>query len=102
MNEDSQYLVLLENEQFGPYSLDVMREMQLLPDTWVKNLVFGDDFYPASSFPELRDYLVYIENCQPEKFSVNLNDTFFYYREDGEMYGPLSLWELSLLDINDN
>ena len=38
MNEDSQYLVLLENEQFGPYSLDVMREMQLLPDTWVKNL----------------------------------------------------------------
>ena len=101
MNENNQYVVLLDNEQFGPYSLDTIREMKLMTDTLVKTQS-SDEFHPASSYPELKDYLMAIENRQSTSLNVNLDTTSFYYRENGQMYGPLSLWELSLLDIDMN
>ena len=101
MNENNQYLVLLDNEQFGPYSLDTIREMKLMTDTLVK-IQTSDEFRPASSYPELIDYLMVVDDRQSTNLSINLDTTSFYYRENGQMYGPLSLWELSLLDIDMN
>lgn len=110
MNVNMQYLVLLDNEQYGPYDLDTMRELQLMTDTLVKKLPIGD-FRPASSYPELKDFLIITEirqpsntreAYQPSNISMNLDTTSFYYKENGEMYGPLTLWDLSLLDIDDN
>lgn len=101
MNENNLYVVLLDNEQFGPYSLDTIREMELMTDTLVK-IQTSDEFRPASSYPELIDYLMVVDNRQSTNLSINLDTTSFYYRENGQMYGPLSLWELSLLDIDMN
>ena len=101
MNENNQYVVFLDNEQFGPYSLETIREMELMTDTLVKILPSGE-FRPASSYPELRDYLMGVENRQSTNVSINLDTTSFYYKENGQVYGPLSLWELSLLDIDTN
>lgn len=98
MNENNQYLVYFDNEQFGPYSLETMREMCLTCDTLVKNLQLGGDYRPASSYQELKDYLIVTDTCEP----IKLDTVSFYYKKNGEMFGPLSLWELAFLDIDEN
>lgn len=99
MNERNLYVVLLDNEQFGPFDLDAIREMQLMSDTLVKTQ-FGGEYRPASTYPELKDYLITIENGQPS--NLNLDTTSFYYRENGQVYGPFNLWELPVLDIDED
>lgn len=101
MNSSNQYVVLLDNETFGPYSLDTIRQMELMTDTLVK-IQSSDEFRPALSYPELKDYLVSVENQQWSEMSIDVDTTSFYYREDGDMYGPLSIWELALLNIDVN
>lgn len=101
MNEENQYLVLLENEEYGPYGINTMREMQLMTDTLVRHLQSGGEFRPAYTYPELRDYLLEGENSQHSNSRIDLATISFFYREDGNMYGPLSLWELSILDVDE-
>ena len=116
MYDNNTYLVYLDNEQYGPYSLRSMREMMLLADTLVKKLPDGD-FIPASSYPELIDYLMVEEqknnynsqeqnntqqsqqNQQSLSTNFNLDTASFFYKENGDMFGPYSIWELSLLDL---
>ena len=102
MNEENQYLVLLENEEYGPYGIDTMREMQLMTDTLVRHLQSGGEFRPAYTYPELRDYLLEVDNHQHINTRIDLATISYFYREDGNMYGPLSLWELSILDVDED
>ena len=89
MNEYNQYVVFLDNEQFGPYSLDTIREMRLMTDTLVK-IQSGGEYRPASSYPELKDYLTIVENRQSSNVDLNLDTSNFYYRENGQMY----VWQI--------
>lgn len=118
MNHDNQYIVLLDNEQYGPYNLATMRNMKLMPDTLVKSLFAGDEFRPAYSFSELSGYLLdgvfydteemeddtllNVGEQHPEITIENIDSATFYYKENGNIYGPFSLLELSLLDVNEN
>lgn len=101
MNENNQYVVLLDNEEFGPYSLNTIREVQLMPETLVK-LQSEDEYRPAVYYPELRDFLMHNDNLEPSISNIDLYSLYFYYRENYQKYGPLSLWELSLLDIDED
>ena len=110
MYDSNTYLVFLDNEQYGPYDLLTMREMMLMTDTMVKKLPDGV-FMPASSYPELKEYLMVEEpqhTQQPQQSqegsyaNFDLDRASFYYRDKGDMFGPYSIWELSILDITEN
>ena len=71
MNENNQYVVLLDNEEFGPYSLNTIREVQLMPETLVK-LQSEDEYRPAVYYPELRDFLMHNDNLEPSISNIDL------------------------------
>ena len=102
MNSNDQYIVLLDNDQYGPYNLIQIRNLGLMPDTLVKSISIGDEFRPACTFPELEDYLLDENTQQTDESTVDLDAATFYYKETENIYGPFTLLELSLLDVNAN
>ena len=93
---DTHYFVELDGQQFGPYELDQMREFELLPDVLVYS-TSTKEWHTADSYPELLDYLS--KNAKSEEFDVDIYNAIYYLKIDEETYGPLSLSELSFLDI---
>ncbi len=94
---DTHYFVELDGQQFGPYELDQMREFELLPDVLVYS-TSTEEWYTADSYPELLDYLS--KNAKSEEFDVDIYNAIYYLKIDEDTYGPLSLSELSFLDID--
>lgn len=87
------YYVELDGQQFGPYELEQMKSFGLMPNVLVYSTQ-SEEWAHAESYPELADYVVPIRE---ESFDV-YNATY-YLKLDDEVYGPLSLSELSFLDI---
>ena len=99
------YYIELEGQQYGPYSLDQVKEFKLMPDTLV--LMGGsEEWKPASQFTELEGFLSVQSsvNISPQQIpsSSDIFNTNFFYREEDQVYGPFSVYELGALDINEN
>ena len=73
-----------------------------MADTLVKTSAAGATYRFASDYPELKNYLMSVESQQYSGQGIDLYNAQFYDREDGNMYGPLSLWELPILNIDEN
>jgi len=92
------YYVELDEQQYGPYELEQVKELGLLVDTLV--LAQGcEEWKPAASFPELAS--CFIATATPSAFDI-FNINYYYKGENGRLYGPLSIAELAHLDINEN
>lgn len=52
MVKEKEYFVALDNEVYGPYTLNELYVLGLLPDTLVST--FSSEWMPASEYPELR------------------------------------------------
>lgn len=94
---ETHYFVELDGQQYGPYELDQMREFKLLPDVLVYS-TSTEEWHTADSYPELLDFLSNIE--QSDGFGIDIYNIIYYLKIDEEIYGPLSLSELSFLDID--
>ena len=92
------YYIELDDQQYGPYELEQVKQFGLLADTLVL-VEGGEEWKPASEYPELESY------CQTITTSSELdifNANYYYKDENEQLYGPFSLLELSYLDINEN
>lgn len=92
---ETHYFVELDGQQFGPYDLDQIRGIELLPDVLVYSTL-TEEWCTADSYPELLDYLSF--NIKSETFDIY--NALYYLKIGEEIYGPLSLSELSFLDID--
>ncbi len=93
------YYVQLDNQQYGPYELQQLREFGLTPDILVYSTL-SNEWKPAESYREIANFLTTVESVSPQ--TQDIYNASFYYKLSGNVYGPLSLSELSFLDINDN
>ncbi len=91
------YYIQLDGQQYGAYTLEQVRQFGIFADT----LVFTnelDGWKPASEYPELTEYIADSTADEPlDIFNIN-----YYYKENEQLYGPLSLLELVYLNINAN
>ncbi len=86
------YHVDLNGEQFGPYDLETVRGLHLMPDT----LLYSNETYawlPACEYPELDGYT-------EELVVQDITQYHYHYKDSKGVYGPYSLWELAYLTIN--
>ena len=100
---DKLYYIELDGQPYGPYDLETVKGVGLFADT----LVLTDEIVgwkPATDYPELAEYIDLMEQTENpisdeplDIFNVN-----YYYKENDQLYGPLSLLELVYLDINGN
>lgn len=94
---DKLYNIELDGQRYGAYTLEQVRQFGLFADT----LVFTNDldgWLPASAYPELAEYIAV---SAPEE-SLDIFNVDYYYNENGQLYGPLSILELVYLDVNGN
>lgn len=90
------YYVELDGQQFGPYELMQVRSFGLMPNLLVYSTL-TEEWARADQYPELADFVVPV--VEQEKV-FDIYDAVYYLRLNGENYGPLSLSELSYLDID--
>lgn len=93
------YIVQLDGQSYGPYDLNSVRQVGLFKDTKVKCSAMGDEWRNAEEYPELKRFLSEEIDSEPE---LDLYQIQYYYKENGQVYGPLSIVELSYMDINSN
>jgi len=111
------YYAEMDGEVYGPYALDTIRGIGLMPDILVlsrnNNLTeLSDNWLPASDYPELRDSLL-VED--PEKDILEENDgverpsvpsfnsrSTFYIKRGDVPYGPYTLDALATSGVNDD
>ena len=91
---EKHYYVELDGQQYGPYELGQMQSFGLMPNVLVYSTE-TEEWAKADSYPELANYLIPIN-----KDTLDIYHATYYLRLNGEDYGPLSLSELSFLDID--
>lgn len=89
------YYVKLEGQVFGPYLLEQIRALELLPDIEVFSTL-TQEWKSASEYGELGDTLQSVEGAVE---AFDLYAASYYLSLNGEKYGPLSLSDLSFLEI---
>lgn len=98
------YYIELDEQQYGPYELEQVKEFGLFTDTLV--LKEGDeDWKHAAEYPELADWVVAKNTAVPQETVNTQSDIFntnYYYRNGEQIYGPFSVYELGALDIESN
>lgn len=96
---DINYIVEVDGQSYGPYDLNGVRQVGLFKDTKVKYSTEGAEWRNAEDFPELRNFLS--EEIVDEP-TLDLYQVQYYYKENDSVYGPLSIIELSYMDVNSN
>ena len=82
------YYIEIEGQQYGPYELETLKGYGLSANTLV--LKEGhEEWKYATEYPELADSIVI----------SNIFNTNFYYKQDEQIFGPFSVYELGVLDI---
>ena len=94
---DIHYYLDLDGQQFGPYELDQIKSFGLLPNVPVYSTL-SKEWAQADSYPELRDSLHEMSEVR-DCVDIDVYNATYYLRLDGSDYGPLSLSELTYLDI---
>ena len=56
---DKQYYIEFDEEQYGPYELEEVRDLGLLADTFVCVPNESEEWKQAICFPELADFILY-------------------------------------------
>jgi hypothetical protein len=103
---DRLYYIELDGQQYGPYESEQIKNFGLFADTLI--LVSGsEDWLPATNFPELASHIAMPEpELEPEPvISPTASDIYnmaYYYKENEQLYGPLSLLELVYLDVRED
>lgn len=93
------YIVNLDGQNYGPYELAGIRELNLPADTAVMRPGIDSDWKVAAEIPELTGFLdVEQEEETPTSHSDSdwLSQEYYFKNDDG-MFGPYSVIELSLL-----
>ena len=104
------YYIELDGQQYGPYELEQMKDFLLFSDTLVCVPEENEEWRVATDFPELFELISTSESLQDESSedivspsAINIFNTNYYYKnEEDQLYGPFSLLELIILDINEN
>lgn len=88
------YYVELDGQQFGPYELEQMKSFGLMPNVLVYSTQ-TEEWAHAESYPELANYVVPVR-----EEAIDIYNAIYYMKLNNDVYGPLSLSELSFLDIS--
>ena len=97
------YIVNLDGQDYGPYDLAGIREMNLPEDTMIKRNGIDSDWKIASELPELEGFLEKIdEEVSNQNNNIDWLSQEYYYKNDDGTYGPYSIIELSLLVQDQN
>lgn len=88
------YYVELDGQQFGPYELEQMKSFGLMPNVLVYSTQ-TEEWAHAESYPELANYVVPVR-----EEAIDIYNAIYYLKLNNDVYGPLSLSELSFLDIS--
>lgn len=104
------YCVQFEDEIFGPFSLETVRDMHLAPDVSVLSSDTNNEWKQAAEYGELLDSLdlsLYEEkeDSLAKQTSEQLHPTFdensvFYIRRGDSTYGPYTLKSLSAIPLS--
>jgi hypothetical protein len=103
---DRLYYIELDGQPYGPYELEQVKEFGLFADTLV--LLHGsEEWLPATNFPELAGFIAMPEpELEPEQVvnptTSDIYNMTYYYKENEQLYGPLSLLELVYLDVRED
>ena len=89
------YIVNLDGQNYGPYELAVIRELNLPADTAVMRSGLDSDWKIAAEIPELAGFLD-VEQVEETPTTDWLSQEYYFKNGDG-MFGPYSIIELSLL-----
>ena len=93
---DINYIVEVDGQSYGPYDLNGVRQVGLFRDTKVKYSTAGAEWRNAEDFPELRSFL---SEEIVEEPALDLYQVQYYYKEGEGVYGPLSIIELSYMNV---
>lgn len=93
---DINYIVEVDGQSYGPYDLNGVRQVGLFRDTKVKYSTAGTEWRNAEDFPELRNFL---SEEIVEEPTLDLYQVQYYYKEGEGVYGPLSIIELSYMNV---
>lgn len=109
------YYAQLDEEYFGPFSLETIVDMHLTPDVSVLS-TDTNEWRPAGEYPELinsLDLSLYeisaednaddnIEHIAPNRVVPSFNErSVFYIRRGGNPYGPYNLEALASVSLSD-
>lgn len=94
MEYSKSYYVALDSEVYGPYSLDELLDLGLLPDTLVCTSEAEADWHEAESYPELA-CLFNDDSCSDERIepdeALRINQTIWRQKRKSALIGVLTL-----------
>lgn len=94
----SLYCIQIGAVQYGPYTIDQMKNFELSASTCVY-ATNTKEWKIALCYPELLNSL---KDDSSNVGELNIRNSTYYFSEEGNIYGPLSFSDLLLLDINND
>lgn len=97
-----EYYISRGDRQDGPYDINEIRHLGLPGNCRVLSSV-SNRWMPAANYPEIAAYCRQAQEQPQPAASFNIYSATYYYKDNaGDTYGPLTISDLAIIEIDDS